>query len=337
MSLIKKSLIRLINFISVNTAILSIANAVKAEDYDIKLPSSSTTYQLKNQTRFFEAKFPVKFTSFSDSKVTHVIAADSSESRPTESGIPSLRRQPTGEEERFEPERIPLQIPFPKQPYRASPSITIINPSGYGASWGSAGIGLGYQDRVRFIDQADGVIGLGFGLGNSQKSLGAQVGISLVDVSSPFRDGAINLKLHRRLPQDSSVAIGVQGLTKWGDTDGGSSVYGVATKRFKLKRDRTKPFSEIYTTVGIGGGQFRSEADINNGNETVGVFGSLAIKVAQPVGFVAEWSGQDLTIGVPLVLFRRLPLVVVPALTDITGSAGDGARFIFGFGYSFSF
>ena len=336
MSSTKKHFIRLINFISVNTAILSVANAVKAEDNDIELPLPST-YQSENKNTFFEAKFPFKFTSFSNSNTTYIIAADTSESSPTESGVPSLRRQPTGEEERFEPKRIPLQIPFPKQPYRASPSITIINPSAYGASWGSVGVGFGYQDRVRFLDQADGVVGLGFGLGNSQKTIGAQVGISLVDVSAPFRDGAINLKLHRRLPQDISVAIGVQGLAKWGNTDGGSSVYGVATKRFKLKRDRTKPFSEIYTTVGIGGGQFRSESDINNGNETVGVFGSLAIKAIEPVGFVAEWSGQDLTIGVPLVLFRKLPLVIVPAITDITGSAGDGARFIFGFGYSFSF
>ena len=254
----------------------------------------------------------------------------------SESGAPSLRRQPAGGE-KFEPRRIPLQIPFPKQPYRTSPSITIVNPSAYGASWGNAGVGIGFQERARFREASDGVIGLGFGLGDPQKNVGAQVGISLVDVSAPFRDGAINLKLHRRLPQDFSVAIGAQGLTTWGDTDGGSSVFGVATKRLKLREDRTKSFSEVYTTLGVGGGQFRSEFNINNGNDTIGVFGSLAVRVIQPVGFVAEWSGQDLTVGVPLALFRKLPLVIVPAVTDITGSAGDGTRFIVGLGYSFSF
>ena len=253
----------------------------------------------------------------------------------SESGSPSLRRQPTGE--RFEPKRIPLVVPFNEKPYRASPSITIINPSAYGASWGNAGIGIGFQERARFTNQADGVIGLGFGLGDSQKNIGAQIGISLVDVSAPFRDGAINLKLHRRLPEGFAIALGVQGLFTWGDTDGGSSVYGVATKRIKLRQDRTKAFSEIYTTLGLGGGQFRFESDINDGNETVGVFGSLGIKVIQPVGFVAEWTGQDLTIGIPLVPFRRIPIVVVPAVTDITGSAGDGARFVIGLGYTFSF
>jgi hypothetical protein len=277
-------------------------------------------------------KTQFQFIPSQDIKINDNLAVES----PPAEGAPSLRRQPEGGE-RFEPKRIPLQIPFPKQTYRASPSITIINPSAYGASWGSAGIGIGYQERARFTDESDGVIGLGFGLGDAQKNLGVQVGISLVDVSSPFSDGAINLKLHRRLPQDFAVAIGVQGLTTWGNTDGGSSVFGVGTKRFKLRQDRTKPFSELYTTIGLGGGQFRSESDVNEGNENVGVFGSLAVKVIQPVGFVAEWSGQDLTLGVPIVPFRKLPLVIVPSITDVTGSAGDGTRFVVGLGYSFSF
>jgi hypothetical protein len=261
---------------------------------------------------------------------------DRSQTVAVDSG-PTLRRSPLEGQPQFEPKRIPLIIPQQKPRYRATPGITIINPSGYGASWGSAGIGFGFQERVRFIDRADGVFGLGFGLGDAGKNVGLQVGISFVDISNPWRDGAVNLKLHRRLPEDISVAVGVQGAATWGETDGGSSVYGVTTKRFALREDRSKPFSEIYTSIGIGGGQFRSEGDINNGVRSIGVFGSFAVKVADPIGFVAEWTGQDLTIGTPIVPFHNLPLVVVPAVTDITGAAGDGARFIIGAGYSFAF
>ena len=335
MQFIRNCFIQLINLASINTVFFLTANAVKAETKDLKSLDLSTK-QLKHRAKRNSLKCCLQYATFSYSNVNNLVAAESSRTSTDESGTPALRRQPTGEE-RFEPQRIPLQVPFNKRPYRASPSITIINPSAYGASWGNAGIGFGFQERVRFVDQSDGVIGLGFGLGNARKNIGAQIGISLVDVSAPFRDGAINVKLHRRLPEDFSVALGVQGITTWGETDGGSSVYGVTTKRFKLRKDRTKPFSEIYTTVGLGGGQFRSESDINNGNETVGVFGSVAIKAFQSVGLVTEWSGQDLTIGVPLVPFRNLPVVIVPAVTDITGSAGDGARFVFGFGYTFSF
>lgn len=326
----RKSFVHYAVFLLISTLNLSTVKAAQANAD--KIDFFSKIRVSKDQTISDRSQFQFKSLSLNNSEDAEInIAAESAES-----GSPSIRRQPTGGE-RFEPKRIPLRVPLPQQLYRASPSITIINPSAYGASWGSAGIGVGYQQRARFREESDGVMGFGFGLGNPRKNVGAQIGVSLVDLSSPLRDGAINLKLHRRLPEDFAVALGVQGLTTWGDTDGGSSVYGVVTKRLKLRQDRTKPFSEIYTTLGAGGGQFRSESDIENGNENIGIFGSLAIKVIQPVGLVAEWTGQDLTIGVPIVLFRKLPLVVVPAITDITGSAGDGTRFVFGFGYTFSF
>ena len=254
----------------------------------------------------------------------------------SDSGSPSLRRQPVEGEKRFEPTRIPLRLPR-RSSYRVSPSITIINPSGFGAAWGSAGIGIGLQQRVRFRDQADGVVGFGFGLGNPQKNIGLQIGISLVDVSAPSRDGAVSFKLHRRLPGDFSIAVGTQGAIIWGNTDGGSSVYGAVSKRFALRPDRTRPLSEMYMTLGLGGGQFRSESDVQNEIESVGVFGSVSVKVIEPISLITEWSGQDLTFGASIVPFRNLPVVIVPAVTDITGEAGDGARFIFGVGYSFSF
>lgn len=334
----KKLFAKLTTLISVKTVILLSANTVKAQTYKKPLPNLPNTQTADKALTLRFSKLPVKFTS--SNKSNH----NREPSKPLEiaattnpqSGTPALRRQPTGGE-KFEPKRIPLLIPPSKQPYKASPSITIINPSAYGASWGSAGIGLGFQERVRFKNEADGVIGLGFGLGDPQKNIGAQIGISLVDVSAPYRDGSINLKLHRRLPQDFAAAVGVQGLAKWGETDSGTSVYGVVTKRFKLREDRTKPFSEVYTSIGIGDGQFRSESDIDDDNETLGLFGSLAVKVLEPVGLVVEWTGQDLTIGTPIVLSRNLPLVVVPAITDVTGQAGDGTRFIFGFGYTFKF
>lgn len=331
---INKSLVLSLGFIFINSLLGIFTKPVIAEP---KHQHQASLLLTKNQQNTPPRSHQIKFNqpNFDHSANYSQISLEPSTSDSnSEAGSPSLRRQGG---ERFEPRRIPLRIPLPEQPYRASPSITIINPSAYGASWRSLGVGIGFQERARFTNESDGVIGLGFGLGNSQKNVGVQLGISLVDVSSPFQDGAINLKLHRRLPQDFAVALGVQGLTTWGDTDGGSSVYGVTTKRFMLRQDRTKPFSELYTSLGLGGGQFRSESDIDNGNETVGVFGSVALKIIQPVGLVTEWTGQDLTIGVPLVFFQNLPLVVVPAVTDLTGTAGDGTRFVIGAGYSFSF
>jgi hypothetical protein len=253
---------------------------------------------------------------------------------------PSLRRTPQGEEPEFYPENIPLTLPKSEEPpefYKASPVITIMTPSGGGASWGTIGIGIGVQNRTRYTDSSDGVIGIGFGVGNPRENLGVQVGIALVDTTDPFADGTIGIKLHRYITDNLTMAVGFQDLVSWGEPDDAFSVYGVATQKFTLNDDRTEPFSEIHASLGFGTGPFRSESDIREDVDSVGIFGSLAVRVLEPLSTVVEWTGQDLTLGLSFVPFREIPLVIIPAVTDITGSAGDGTRFVFGVGYNFSF
>jgi hypothetical protein len=232
-------------------------------------------------------------------------------------------------------QRVPLKV---WRFYQTSPVITIIIPSAYGASWGDIGVGMSFQERTRFTNKADGTVGIGVGFGQPRENVGVEVGLIITDLKDDtFQDGRLNLKIHRQLPADFNIALGVQGVSKFGDTDGGSSVYGVVTKRFSIKESISEPFSEIYVTVGVGGGQFRTESAIANEVNSVGVFGSVAVRVIEPINFISEWTGQDLTMGVAIVPFQNLGLVIIPAITDITGTAGDGARFVFGVGYRFSF
>jgi hypothetical protein len=252
---------------------------------------------------------------------------------PLHRGIPG--------EQPFIPQRIPFRprtdVTTQSKPYAASPGITVMTPSGYGAGWGSAGFGLGLQERTRFTDSSDGVAGFGIGFGNPRENLGLTVGVTVTDLwGDAFEDGSVSLKLHRQLPNDFGIAAGLQGALTWGETDGGTSGYGVVTKRFVLD-DPENLLSQLYVTLGVGGGQYRSESDIEAGEGTVGLFGSVALRVAPPVSAIAEWTGQDLTFGVSVVPFRNIPLVISPAITDITGSAGDGTRFILGIGYGFTF
>jgi hypothetical protein len=181
---------------------------------------------------------------------------------------------------------------------------------------------------------------LGFGLGDAQKSVGLDIGLTLVDlepIENIIQSGTVSLKLHRRLPDDFAVAFGVKNLIRFGGTDSGTGYYGVLTKRFQLQEDVKKPLSQLFVSAGVGSGQFRSELDINNDNDSVGIFGSVAVRIAEPVSAITEWSGQDLTLGLSIVPLRDIPLVITPAVTDITGNAGDGSRFILGIGYAISF
>jgi hypothetical protein len=251
-------------------------------------------------------------------------------------GTNNLQTEPTNPGQKpFKPQKLPL-VSQKSAPPSSSPGITMLTPSAYGKSWGRASVGLGLQSRARFNNKADGVSGIGFGLGDSKKSVGLDINIGIVDLSN-FQDGNISLKLHRQLTNDLAVAVGIKNFITFGITDGGTSGYGVISKTFRLEDNEKKPFSRIYLSAGMGGGQFRSESNIQNKIDSIGVFGSAAVKVVQPVNAIIEWSGQDLGLGLSIAPFKKIPLVITPGFSDITGSAGDGGRFILGIGYSFSF
>ncbi|MBD2183772.1 hypothetical protein H6S82_18335 [Planktothrix sp. FACHB-1355] len=257
-----------------------------------------------------------------------------------QTGTPSLQTEPSASQEKpFVPQNLPL-VPsstlLAPSRYGIAPNISVITPTAYGKSWGSISVGLGLQPRTRFTNEADGVLGVGFGLGDGRKAVGVDIGVSIADLDTA-EDGSISFKLHRQLPDDFAVAVGVLNAIDWGLTDSGTSVYGVVTKRFRLRDRVDRPFSQLYVSAGVGSGQFRSESNINKDANSVGFFSSVAVRVAEPVNLIAEWSGQDLTIGLSVLPFRNIPLVVTPGVTDITGSAGDGSRFILGVGYLISF
>ena len=82
--------------------------------------------------------------------------------------------------------------------------------------------------------------------------------------------------------------------------------------------------------------QFRTEEAVFDGDDEINVFGSVAVRAVKSASVIAEWTGQDLGVGVSVAPFPNIPLVITPALRDITG-AGDGTRFVVGTGFSFKF
>jgi hypothetical protein len=224
--------------------------------------------------------------------------------------------------------------------YQASPSMTVTNPAGFGADNNTGYIGASYVSRVRYThSEPDGALVAGVGLGDARKSVGVELSYTLASVAgnhTEFGRGGFNVKVHRQLADDLSVAAGWNGLLNIGHNDFEHSLYAAATKVFPLREDIKSPFSRVAVTAGLGNGQFRSEKDIANDRGAVNLFGSVAVRAAEPVSLIAEWTGQDLTLGASIVPFKNLPLVITPALRDVAG-AGDGARFVLGVGYSFKF
>lgn len=218
-----------------------------------------------------------------------------------------------------------------------SPSLSIYIPTGYGSDRNRGFIGASYQERGRFSDDDDLGLGFGVGLGDAYKSVGVEVSYTLASLgrNRDFGSGGFNLKVHRQLPGDLAVAVGWNGFLNIGESNNfEQSLYGVATKIFKTRENIDSPFSRVALTAGIGTGQFRTEDAVFAGDYNVNVFGNVAVRIAKPASLIVEWSGQDLGVGLSINPFPDLPIVITPAIRDITG-AGDGSRFVFGAGLSF--
>lgn len=216
-------------------------------------------------------------------------------------------------------------------------------PTAFGGSWGSAGVALSYQQRVRYTDGDDGSAAIVVGFGNRQKLVGLDVSVAILDLSrkhgSPAgfgRRGSLSFAVGRDLPGGYAAAVGLENTMNWGGTDQESSAYAVASRRLLLRQSAWEPFSRAYISVGVGNGRFRSEQALVRGGEGVGVFGGVAVQVIPPLAAIAEWTGQDLNLGVSLLPFPTQTLVLTPTLVDVTGNAGDGARLTLAVGWGFS-
>jgi hypothetical protein len=221
-----------------------------------------------------------------------------------------------------------------------APAMTIGAPSGYGASWGSAFVGAGFQARTRFADRPDGGLVAGFGLGDPRRLLGLEVAVTSYGTVRSCCRGGVSGKLHRILPGQVSLALGVENALDWGSMEGerassdaGTSVYVAASHIMRLRDDPGSFLGSAALTLGAGNGRFRRESDILAGREAVNLFASAGVRIAPPLSAVATWTGQDLVAGVSIVPLPRVPLFVTPALADLTTSP----RFILGIGYGFNY
>ncbi len=65
------------------------------------------------------------------------------------------------------------------------------------------------------------------------------------------------------------------------------------------------------------------------GGTGVNVFGSTAIQVIEGVNAIVEWSGQDLNAGISIAPFPNFPLIITPAVVELTNNTGNGGgRFV---------
>jgi hypothetical protein len=205
---------------------------------------------------------------------------------------------------------------------RGAPGTSTGSPIAYGANWGDLYGGAGFETPSRYVGGSDGAVTVGLGFLNSSNVVGLDVAItSLSSVNTGFgKRMGLGAKLHRLLPDNWGIAAGVTGIYLNNmPVDAKASVYGVVSKVFDLQ---DTPFKALTLSAGAGNENFRLQKDIRNNNQTFGAFGSVALRVWDPLAVIVDWPGQDLNVGLSIVPFKNFPIVLTPAVADITGSAG---------------
>jgi len=241
----------------------------------------------------------------------------------------------------------------------SSPAISYLNPIGYGNSWGNIGVGLIYNERARLGNSEDGALSLSLGFGDPEQSVGVDTTLNILSLtggegdvaSDAFSTQSISVEISRNLGDDIGISLGVENLIRYSFSEAGqrgetpTSTYLVGSKRFQLRDDPMAPFGLAYLTVGLGNGRFRSAEDFefNNDGSQFNLFSSIAVQILPRVNGIAEWTGQDISLGLSVVPFRNLPLVITVAGIDLNGNLEEAfgqegeARFTGSINYGFFF
>jgi outer membrane protein OmpA-like peptidoglycan-associated protein len=238
--------------------------------------------------------------------------------------------------------KLPIPVAIGAETGRAQPGVTAASPIGFGPKSGDFFAGVGYQNTTRFGGGNDGSLSLGAGLGDPGKLAGLEfVVTSASTVRSGFFDRLYGAaKLHRTIGNGLGVAAGIEGVTLSGEATFDPSLYVVATKVQQIGTGAY--FNSVTWNGGLGTKRFAAPSADDDQQGGVGLFASAAIKANASTSLIADYTGQDLNLGLSFAPFSTLPITISPAIVDLLGRSTSDAgekskpRLTLGIGFSYS-
>ena len=233
-----------------------------------------------------------------------------------------------------------------RPPYELHPNWAakgLMTPSGWGSS-GTFVFGfIGGTFPQVYADRGDMGAGIGAGFGNSRKTVSV-VGIFNIHNVSEFNTFSGSFIASRYLGKGSSISAGALQLFAGPRSDAGPSYYVAFSHASQTLESRTRGYSRLAYTLGIGSGRFyeKSPKDITEGKGRYGtaVFGNISLGLLKNLNLTLEWTGQNLAIGtgwrprIPIRFPINLPSINI-GVADLLRTSGDGPRFVMGIGHSF--
>ncbi len=217
---------------------------------------------------------------------------------------------------------------------RLPTSISAGSPIGFGLSNRELAVGVLYtslRDNSSFggtiIEDADAVAVVGIGFGQPDR-LAAEfsINISSTKLDSDFGEGNLELKLHRRFG-NGSLAVAYSTLATWGNGEDFSDTYYVAYSQLFPGR------FPVAISLGAGNGELRRIEDIQEDNDTISPFGSLAINLRPDTALLAGWTGRQFNAGLSLVPLHKYPLTINLLGANLTEVDNTPSGYIVSFSY----
>lgn len=217
-----------------------------------------------------------------------------------------------------------------------APAVSVLTPIGFGGDFGSLAIGLSFQNETRFSDgDEDGALVAVASLGDPVDAVGLDITFSIFSLTSDnnsdaFENQGFGFQLSRNITENIAVGAGVENLITYpaGFNDSGTNTYVVASSFIGLREDSARrAFGRVFLSGGFGNGRFRAPEDFDpvadGGLGDFRPFGSVALQLVPRLNTIVEWTGQDISAGLSVVPFRRVPLVFTAAAIDLTGNAEE--------------
>lgn len=215
-----------------------------------------------------------------------------------------------------------------------SSAKAIMTPTAWGAAFGSAYLGTGAARRTPYLPGADGIVGLGYGMGDPVLSVGLQIGTTVSDLSE-FDNVSFSFKIHRYLARGTTIALGGESLFSNNSLsdDAGDTYFLVVSHVVQTLGSSRPGVGRVHVSAGVGTGRFaeKSDRDFSEGkgrNGTI-VFGNVAVEVVRGMNVILEWSGTNLVTGLSKTIqTQSVPILLSLGLADLTGYSGDGIRWV---------
>lgn len=213
--------------------------------------------------------------------------------------------------------------------YLIRPSLGGAVPTGFVGRWGdyflSASAGTPGDTRP----DADASFSLGFGLGDPERLLGAEVYWGI----GSFKDfnanggfgGAVGRVLVNRPELQVSVAGGVLDAYTYGTEANPQPIngYGALTVAFPLRpKDPTFP-QMVQFTLGGGGSSFAA-IDTTFELTEAGVYAAAGLEVLPNLGVSMGWSGRSTNVNLSWVPLRTFPVFVNLVAADVFSATPFG-------------